>query len=321
VAKYILKRVGSSLLTLFLILTLVFCLLRLMPEEGYFNNYDKMSPTKIKVGREMLGLNSPLYLQLGRFYKQIVKLDLGVSSRYRVNTPINKIIAPKMLLSLKMGLLGVAISLAVGLPLGVLMSKSSRGRSRLKLWDKLGGAFVVIIQAVPMAVYCLFIQIFGTELLNRFFRLPMLFTRENWLTWLLPVFSYALGGISTYAMWTRRYMNDESNKDYVTLARAKGVPPRKISGHIFRNAVVPLIQYIPTTVAVTLMGSLYVESRYSIPGMGGLLVDVIKKQDNPMVQALVLIYSALSVGAVLVGDILMVLADPRISLGKKGDVR
>jgi ABC-type dipeptide/oligopeptide/nickel transport system permease component len=293
-----------------------------MPEEGYFNNYDKMSPTKIKVGREMLGLNAPMYLQLGRFYKQIITLDLGVSSRYRVNTPINKIIGPKMLLSLKMGMLGVGFSLVIGLSLGVIMSKSARSKSRFKLWDKLGSAFVVIIQAVPMAVYCLFIQIFGTELLNRFFRLPMLFSRENSLTWILPVFSYALGGISMYAMWTRRYMNDEANKDYVLLARAKGVSAGKISrSHIFRNAIVPLIQYIPTSVALTLMGSLYVESRYSIPGMGGLLVDVIKKQDNPMVQALVLIYSALSVAAVLIGDILMALADPRISLGKKEDVR
>jgi ABC-type dipeptide/oligopeptide/nickel transport system permease component len=293
-----------------------------MPEEGYFNNYDKMTPTKIRVGREKLGLNSPLHIQLGRFYKQIVVLDLGISARYRVNTPIAKIIAPKMVLSLKMGMLGVSLSLIIGLPLGVLMSKSARSKSRFKLWDKLGSVFVVIIQAVPMAVYCLFIQIFGTEFLNKFFKLPMLFTEDNALTWILPVFSYALGGISMYAMWTRRYMNDEANKDYVTLARAKGVSAGVISAHhIFRNAIVPLIQYIPTSVVLTLMGSLYVESRYSIPGMGGLLVDVIKKQDNPMVQALVLIYSALSVFAVLVGDVLMAMADPRISLGKKEGVR
>ena len=111
---------------------------------------------------------------------------------------------------------------------------------------------------------------------------------------------------------------DESNKDYVRLARAKGVPAGVISRrHIFRNAFVPLVQFIPTSVILTLMGSLYVESLYSIPGMGGLLVTVIQRQDNTVVQALVLFYAAISILGMLVGDLLMALLDPRITLGKK----
>ena len=87
--------------------------------------------------------------------------------------------------------------------------------------------------------------------------------------------------------------------------------------HVFRNAMVPLIQYIPNSILFTLMGSLYVESLYSVPGMGGLLVTAIKRQDNTLVQALVLIYAILSILGLLFGDLLMGIVDPRISFAKK----
>ena len=91
--------------------------------------------------------------------------------------------------------------------------------------------------------------------------------------------------------------------------------------HIFRNAFVPLAQYIPTAFLNTVIGSIYIESLYSIPGMGGLLVDVIQRQDNTVVQALVLIYAAISILGLLIGDILMAVVDPRISLNKKEGAR
>ena len=128
--------------------------------------------------------------------------------------------------------------------------------------------------------------------------------------------------IAYYAMWLRRYMVDENNKDYVKLARAKGVNESKITmRHVFRNAFVPMIQYIPTSLMYTVCGSIYIESLYSIPGMGGLLVDVISRQDNPMVQAIVMIYSCIGIVGLILGDLLMVLVDPRISLHGKGDAR
>ena len=132
----------------------------------------------------------------------------------------------------------------------------------------------------------------------------------------------SLGSIAYYAMWLRRYMVDEMNKDYVRLARAKGVDNRKITmRHVFRNAFVPMIQYIPTSLLYTVSGSIYIESLYSIPGMGGLLVDVISKQDNPMVQALVMIYSCIGIVGMILGDILMAVIDPRISLNRKESAR
>ena len=209
--------------------------------------------------------------------------------------------------------LATLFAYVIGLPLGILMARSTR--TRWKIGDKLGTVFVVIIEGIPAAIYHLLIQFYGSKLPGGF---DMFFRAERPVTWILPIFSLALGNIAYYAMWLRRYMVDENNKDYVKLARAKGVSGGKIfRSHVFRNAIVPLAQFIPTSVILTLMGSLYVESLYSIPGMGGLLVQAIQRQDNTLVQALVLIYAAISILGLLVGDLFMALLDPRIALGKK----
>ena len=160
---------------------------------------------------------------------------------------------------------------------------------------------------MPAAVYYLFIQLYGTELLG----ISLIFDEENWVSWVLPVFSMSLGNIAYYAMWLRRYMVDESTKDYVQLAKIKGVSSNRIMfTHIFRNAFVPMAQYIPTSFLNTVVGSIYIESLYSIPGMGGLLVDVVKKQDNNMVQGIVLVFACVGVVGLIFGDLLMGSARP-----------
>lgn len=318
--KYILKRVLRSLVTMFIIITILFSLLRLMPIEGYFENFDKMNDTQIQAKLTTLGLTDPLPKQLLRFYGQILQGDLGVSNVYRRDVSINAIVAEKIPVSLRLGLTALAIALALGLPLGILMARSAR--TRFKIGDKLGTVFIVIVQAVPAAVYHILIQFAGSQLLPASVRLPMLFDAANPVSYILPIFSLSIGNIAYYAMWLRRYMVDEANKDYIRLARAKGVSEGAISrGHVFRNAMVPLIQYIPNSILFTLMGSLYVESLYSVPGMGGLLVTAIKRQDNTLVQALVLIYAVISILGLLFGDILMGLVDPRISFSKKEGAR
>ena len=321
-AKYIAKRVLRSLITMFIIITVLFSLLRLMPIEGYFENFDKMSATHVQVKLNELGLNDPLPKQLGRFYGQILRGDLGESNVYRKGVSINEILAEKIPVSLRLGLISLAIALSLGLPLGILMARSTR--TRFQIGDRLGTVFIVLIQAMPSAVYHILIQFLGsqTHVGKEILGLPMLFDQENIKSFILPVISLSIGNIAYYAMWLRRYMVDESNKDYIRLARAKGVPNGKISRqHVFRNAFVPLVQYIPNSILFTLMGSLYVESLYSVPGMGGLLVTAIKRQDNTLVQALVLIYAVISILGLLFGDILMGIVDPRISFAKKEGAR
>lgn len=319
--RYIIKRVLRSLITMFIIITILFTLLRMMPIEGYFENYDKLTEVQVQAKLNVLGLNDPLHEQLFRFYQQIFKGDLDVSNKYRIGVSINEIIAEKIPVSMRLGLTSLCISLAVGLSMGIMMARSTR--TRYKIGDRLGTVFIVIIQAMPSAVYHILIQFIGSQSdLGKSLGLKMLFDINDPISYVLPIISLSIGNIAYYAMWLRRYMVDESNKDYIRLARAKGVPGGKISRrHVFRNAFVPLVQYIPNSILFTLMGSLYVESLYSVPGMGGLLVTAIKRQDNTLVQALVLIYAVISILGLLFGDILMGIVDPRISFAKKEGAR
>ena len=306
---YSLKRLGRALLTLVILITIVFILVRAMPEEGYFSNYEKMSPQQIEVGLRKMGLKDPLYVQVGKFIYNALLGDLVISYRYRINAKITDIISSKIGISMKVGLISMVVSLPLGMALGVLMARSKGGFA-----DKLGNAYIVFIQAVPNAVYFIFIQLYGSDL----FGVSMLYKETEWTSLILPVISLALPSISSYAMWLRRYMVDETNKDYIKLARAKGVPNSTIwFRHVFRNSVVPMVNLIPGSILLTISGSIYVESLYSIPGMGGLLVDVIKRQDNNMVLALVVIFAVMSILGLLLGDLLMAVVDPRISFPKK----
>ena len=311
--KYSLKRLLSAAVTLVIIITVVFVLLRQMPVEGYFDNYEKMTPVMVQNALTKMGLNDSIPKQLLRFFQNLFHGDLGNSARYSVGTPITTIISNKAPLSIELGMLSMGLSLLLGIPLGAAMA-----RGKGKFWDKFGTVFIVLINAVPSAVYHIFIQMYGTS----FMGISMLFDRSNLITWILPVFSLSLGNVAYYAMWLRRYMVDEMNKDYVRLALSKGVPEKKIAmRHVFRNAFVPLIQYIPSSLLYTVAGSIYVESLYSIPGMGGLLVQVIQRQDNPMVQILVMLYASIGVVGLLLGDMMMALMDPRISFARKEGAR
>jgi ABC-type dipeptide/oligopeptide/nickel transport system permease component len=285
----------------------------MMPIEGYFPSFDKMTPLQVENGLRKMGLLDPVPVQLFNFFKQLLRGDLGTSMRYRQNYSITKIIANKAPFSIRFGMIAVGISIPLGLGLGVLMARKKGG-----LWDKFGTVYIVIMQAVPAALYYLFLQLYGTQALN----ISLLYNPDKLETMILPLISLALPSVAYYAMWMRRYAVDESNKDYIKLARAKGVPGAVIwFRHVFRNAVVPIVQLIPNSLLLTLAGSIYVESLYSIPGMGGLMVDVIKRQDNTMVQALVIVFAVLTIVGLLLGDIFMALVDPRISLTRKAEAR
>lgn len=312
--KYSLKRLGQSIITLFIVVSIVFLFMRLMPEEGYFGpGYEKLDVAQKEAILTNLGLRDPWYVQLGNFYKGLLKGNLGTSITYRPNVAVGEIIKPKIAYSLYFGLAALAISLVVGISMGVLMA-----RSKNKFWDKIGNGYIVFINAVPAAVYFLFMQLYITDI----FKLPILFDKNDPISWILPVISMSLGSTAGYAMWMRRYMVDELNKDYIKLARAKGLDNKTVMvKHVLRNAFVPMAQYLPASILYTIAGSIYIESLYSIPGMGGLLVDTIQRQDNPVVQALVLIYSSLGIVGLFLGDILMAVFDPRIKLTKQGGTR
>lgn len=313
--KYAFKRFLQSMVTLFIVVTLVFLLMRLMPEDGYFGEQgsDKLDETQKEAILDSMGLRDPLTVQIKNFYGNLLKGDFGDSIIYRAKYPINEIIKQKLPYSLWIGLVSLAMSLVLGLTMGISMARNKDGLS-----DKLGTTYIVLIRAVPSIVYYLLIQVY----LTHFLKLPILFDIDDKISWILPTVSMALGSIAGYGMWMRRYMVDELNKDYIKLARAKGLTNKAIMNkHVMKNAFVPMAQYLPTSILFTIGGSIYIESLYSIPGMGGLLVSAIQVQDNPLVQALVLIFSSIGIIGLFLGDIFMAMIDPRIKLDKQGGGR
>lgn len=300
---------------MFIVLSIVFLLMRLMPVDGYFEGRsDSMSETVKNAILNQLGLLDPWYKQLFNFWKNLLVYgDLGTSIVIRKGVPVMDIIWPKALVSFRFGIIAMGFQIVLGLTLGVLMA-----RSKGKLIDKIGTGYILIINAVPAAVYYLLIQLYFTSL----FGLPLTYKPGLTSSMVLPILCLSLGGIASNAMWMRRYMVDQLNMDYIRLARAKGMTSSQVAfRHVMRNAVVPMAQGFPYSLLFTIGGSLYVESLFSIPGMGGLLITSIQRQDNTMVQAMVLIYSVLSVSGLLLGDLLMMACDPRITLTKKGESR
>lgn len=313
--KYTLGRVGRACITICLVLSIVFLLMRLLPVDTYFEGRtDTMSDTVKQTILKEMGLLDPWYIALPNFWKNLILHgDLGDSIVIRKNVPVGQIIWPKAKVSFEFGIISLAIQLLVGMPLGVMMARKKNG-----IVDKIGNVYVLLINAIPAAVYYLLIQIYLSDWLN----LPMLFKSTVPSSRILPILCLSLGGIASNAMWMRRYMVDQLNMDYIRLARAKGMTSSQVAfRHIFRNALVPMVQSLPASLLFTISGSLYVESLFSINGMGGLLISAIQRQDNTLVQAMVLLYSVISVMGLLLGDLAMMLVDPRITFTQKGGSR
>lgn len=313
--RYILSRLGRAIISLVIILIVCFLLMRLLPVEGYYGDRsEKLSEETKQAILKNLGLLDPVPVQLYKYFKNIItKGDFGKSISYYVGKPVWSIIAPKIGYSLKFGVASLILSIIFGFGLGILMTMYKG-----KWVDTLGNGYILFISAVPAVVYYLFIQFIGTKFLN----ISMIYNDANPATWILPAISMSLGGTVSYAMWVRRYMVDQINQDYVKLAKTKGLSNFKVMvHHVLRNAFVPMAQYLPASILFTIAGSLYIESLYSIPGTGGLLVNAIKVQDNSLVQALVLLYAGLSVIGMLLGDITMAICDPRIKLTSSGGRR
>src|SRR5690554_1439350 len=156
--KYSIRRLLQSLVTVFIVITLVFLLMRLLPEEGYFGDgYDKLTPEQRENILRKFGLLDPWYIQLRNFYSSLLRGDLGKSIIYRPDVPVIAIIKDKAPFSIAFGLASIFLSLLFGLTMGITMA-----RNKGRFWDKLWTAYVVFINAVPAAVYLLFIQLYLT---------------------------------------------------------------------------------------------------------------------------------------------------------------
>ena len=290
--------------------------MRLLPTDYYFNEEQLIKFTEQQKNEQLLaaGLLDPIPVQLLRFYGNIARFDFGTSRRIQDGVPVVKLIGTKFGVSMRLGLTAIGISLVLGISIGIIQA-----RFKNRIPDHLGMAYTIFVNAVPPLVSYSLILIFGSRVL----KFPSLYsTRNPGISSVLPIICLSLASIAFWALWIRRYMIDEINKDYIKLAKIKGMSTRDIMvSHILRNAFVPLAQYLPAALLMTISGSLLAERFFSVPGMGPLLTDSINRYDTNVVQTLVILYSAMSIMGVFLGDVLMMIVDPRITLTKKAGVR
>lgn len=314
--KYTLKRLAQSLVTIFLAVTLVFLLLRLLPTDYFFTEDQLMKLTEEQKNAQLqaAGLLDPPGTQLIRYYGQLLHLDFGVSRRIQSGVPVTKVIGSKFKISMRLGLISLVIALTLGVTLGVLQTVRKE-----KLLDHVGTTYTVFVNAVPPLVSYSLVLVFGAKVLG----LPPLYSNRNpGPSSILPIVCLSMASIAGYALWTRRYMVDELTRDYIKLAKIKGLNTREIMvGHVMRNAMVPMVQYIPAALLETIGGSLLVERFFSVPGMGPLLTDAINRYDTNVVQTLVILYATIGILGVFLGDLAMMMVDPRITLVGKEEAR
>ena len=218
--------------------------------------------------------------------------------------------------SFTIGIIATLLAYVFGLPIGVLMAKYKN-----RLFDKIGTIYIVFIIAVPSLAYIFMFKALGGAL----FKLPTQFfldteraAQYGALIYILPIVSIALPSIAGRMQWTRRYMIDQTNSDYVKFARSGGLSEGEIfRKHIFKNAAIPIVHGIPGAILGSLTGAIITERIYSVPGVGNVLTKAINAYDNSVIVGVTFFYALLSVISIMLGDVLMLIMDPRISVGTK----
>lgn len=212
--------------------------------------------------------------------------------------------------SFVLGIIATVLSYLLAVPMGIMMALKKE-----KLIDKLGTVYIVFITAVPSLAYIFLFKSLGGK-----FGLPTTFDMENptTLMYVLPIISLALPSIANLMKWLRRYMIDQMNSDYVKFARSGGLSEGEIfSKHILKNAIIPVVHGIPSSVLFSLTGAIITERVYVVPGVGNMLTKAINAYDNGVIVGMVLFYAVLTVTSIILGDVLMSMMDPRISFTSK----
>lgn len=233
--RYIISRTLRSLLTIVVVFTAVFMLLRLMPLEGYFPQEmlkEIDEATRMSYLRNQGLLDHPM-VQLWRFIKNLFSGDLGRSLTVYPKVPIATLLKEKIPVTAAFGFASMIIGIVFGISMGLLMV-----RTKDRLGDKLGMFYILCVRAIPSVIYLFFIQVW----ISKWFNLPLIFYKDRPSSWILPTICLSLGSVAYYALWLRRFMVDEENKDYVKFAYVKGLSQKAVNRrHIFKNAMIPQI--------------------------------------------------------------------------------
>lgn len=300
--KYSLKRIIGMFVTLFLVATITFVLMRSIPGSP-FTSERNLTPEIEQALMEKYELDAPLYKQYLSYMEGLVKGDLGVSYKKKGVT-VNEIIAQTFPASAQIGLLAVVFILLIGIPLGIL--------SALK--QNTAVDYVIMIIAtigvtIPSFVVGAFIMyIFGEKLAW----IPA-GGLEEWKGYIGPVIALAGFSVAYVMRLTRSSMLEVLRQDYIRTARANGLSTARVIGkHALKNALIPVVTYVGPMIASILTGSFVVEKIFAIPGMGKYFVESVTNRDYTIIMGVTIFYAAIYVVMVLIVDIMYGLIDPRI---------
>jgi oligopeptide transport system permease protein len=303
--RFLLVRLVWGLVTLWVLVTLTFAALRVVP-GGPFDREKKL-PERIKANVEAkYHLDKPLPAQYGLFLVSLCRGDLGPSYKY-LGRSVNDILRETFPISLQLGLLAVTGAVLAGIGLGTAAAVRVN-----TAWDR-GTLFLTSLGiSVPgFALAAGLILVFADRLL---IFPPALW--EGWRYMVLPAVALGTAPAAYLANLTRSAVLEVIRTDYIRTARAKGLPERTvILRHAVRNAVFPVVTMAGPLTAALITGSFVVEFIFSIPGMGGHFVTAVTNRDYPLVMGVTIVYAVLVILANLAVDVLYHVLDPRLRKG------
>ena len=298
-AKYIVKRVAMGIFSVFIVATLTFFIMNLVP-GGPFVAEKSISKAAQQALAEKYGLDKPLGVQYLNYMNSLIHGDMGLSLKQRGRT-VNQ-----MPVSARTAGLAVVVALCVGIPLGCL-SAYNRGK-----WaDNLIIVFATCGIAIPSFISSVvLLYTFGMNLKL----LPTVGLNEP-AAYIMPVTALAIYPTAYITRLMRSSLLDVMGQDYMRTARAKGVSSVKILfKHALRNAILPVITYVGPMLAGLMTGSFVVEKIFSIPGLGRDFVSAITNRDYTMIMGTTILLSSMVIIANVIVDILYKIIDPRIKL-------
>lgn len=311
--RYVIRRILLIIPVVLLVAVAIFTIMHFSPGD----------PAEIILGagatagdidslRETMGLNDPFIVQLGKFmYDTFIKLDLGNS--YSTNVPIAGELASRFSKTLVLALSAIVIELVVGIPLGIIAARNRGG-----IIDQLCMLLALIGISVPsfwIGIQLLLLFALSLGLLPTF-------GVSSWQGWILPIIVNSLRGVAQMARQSRSSMLEVIHSDYITTARAQGIPGRTLlTQYALPNALIPVIQTMGNSFGMSLGGTVVIENVFSIPGVGQYLVKAIVARDYAIVRSTVVVLAIAFCVVMLLVDVAFGFVDPRIKGQYEGQER
>ncbi len=302
--RYAVRRLVTSVLTLFLVITLTFFLMQAVPGGPFLG--ETINPEVAERLLAKFGYDRPIGEQYIRYLGDLIQGDLGYSMVDKAGKAVTEIIGDYFPTSLRVGLIAILCVIALGIPLGVAAAVKHGS-----VFDRCFTFFASFFVSIPSFIMTIAIMlIFGAWLQI----LPVAYL-SDWKSYVMPVFGMAINPMFHLARLTRTTMLDVTSQDYIKTARAKGLPTWKVMlKHALRNAVIPVVTSVGPMVAGILTGSFVVERVFAIAGIGKYYISSIGSRDYALIMGTTIFFAALLIFCNYIVDLLYGIIDPRIKL-------